>query len=275
MDINEWNTEKLNAFWEAEAAKLKSMDILIVVPISGGKDSQACLKLARQQYQGNQVLGLFCDTRFEHPLTYAHVDNLEGRYGVRIEKICAGSVEDKVRKYKRFPGGGARHCTDELKITPSKKFYVWLAETLGRGFEVWYGMRAAESSERKVRYQYVASEDSYPPHEVLSKYPKKLFKKGVTFRLPIIDWSTDQVFQFLGDEANPLYAAGFDRVGCFPCLAGGDGSKIRAFEFDETGMAHLSVVKSIEQDCGISVFRAKIGKEWEESQGGGCSFCAI
>ena len=47
--------------------------IKVVVPISGGKDSQACLKLALQDYDKSQVMGLFCDTQFEHPFTYAHI----------------------------------------------------------------------------------------------------------------------------------------------------------------------------------------------------------
>jgi nucleoid DNA-binding protein len=35
----------------------------IVVPISGGKDSQACLKLALEHYNPWSILALFCDTR--------------------------------------------------------------------------------------------------------------------------------------------------------------------------------------------------------------------
>ena len=31
--------------------------------ISGGKDSQACLKLALSEYKNNEILGLFCDTK--------------------------------------------------------------------------------------------------------------------------------------------------------------------------------------------------------------------
>jgi 3'-phosphoadenosine 5'-phosphosulfate sulfotransferase (PAPS reductase)/FAD synthetase len=270
-----WSTEDAADYWRSAAAQFQSMDIQVVVPVSGGKDSQACLKLALQEYSTDQIIGLFCDTQFEHPLTYAHVDNIETLYQVHIERLCAGSVDERVRRYKRFPGGGARHCTKDLKITPSKKFYLWLAATLGRGFTVWYGMRGSESTERRDRYEFTASAESYPPHEVLGNYPKKLFKAGVMFRLPIVEWTTDQVMQFLGGEANPLYAKGFDRVGCFPCLAGGDKSKIKAFEFDLTGAKHLNIVRQIEKDCGIVSLRTNLGKKWEDEQGGGCSFCSI
>ena len=37
-----------------------------------------------------------------------------------------------------------------------------------------------------------------------SKYPQYLEKLGVMIRLPIVDWSTDDVFEFMGDELNVL-----------------------------------------------------------------------
>lgn len=57
--------------------------IKVVVPISGGKDSQACMKLASEQFDSSEVVGLFCDTQFEHPLTVAHVDKIEQLYGIK------------------------------------------------------------------------------------------------------------------------------------------------------------------------------------------------
>lgn len=116
--------------------------IKVVVPISGGKDSQAALKLALQNYPANEVRGLFCDTKWEHPLTYAHVEWMRKHFGVEIDTACGGSMLEKVIKHGRWPGGGARHCTDELKIRLTKKYCTWLALLEGRGFEVWYGLHA-------------------------------------------------------------------------------------------------------------------------------------
>ena len=115
--------------------------IKAVVPISGGKDSQACLILALMEFNSDEVLGLFCDTKNEHPLTYAHIEKMKDLYGVEIKTINAGTVYEKVIKHKRWPGSGARHCTDELKITPSKVFYRELAKNQNDGFQVWLGMR--------------------------------------------------------------------------------------------------------------------------------------
>jgi len=252
--------------------------IKIVVPISGGKDSQACLKLALESYDKSEVIGLFCDTQFEHPLTYAHIDKMRDLYGVKIERITAGSVEQKVIKYNRFPGGGARHCTDELKIVPSKKFYKSLAEQQG-GFQVWLGMRAGESNARAKRYADKIDNTLYVPHDVLNKYPKYLYKLGVTFRLPVLNMSKQDIFYILGGEANPLYSHGFDRVGCFPCLASGDKWKEKAFSFDETGRKHFKIVQELEKKINYSIWSSKGGKkrnnEDQEDIFTGCAICAI
>jgi len=232
--------------------------IKCVVPISGGKDSQTCLKLALQKFDKREVLGLFCDTKFEHPLTYAHVDKIGEMYGVKIEKLNNGDVPTLVRKYGRFPSDAARFCTDELKIKVGKAFYKKLAQEQGEGFEVWYGMRKAESSQREKRYAGIICDDVMPPHLFMpSKYPQYLEKLGVMIRLPIVDWSTDDVFEFMGDELNPLYKQGFDRVGCFPCLAGGDYWKAKAFEHDEFGKNQRIQVVQLAHEIKKNVFTSQ------------------
>lgn len=252
--------------------------VKVVVPISGGKDSQACAKLAVEAHGPDAVAGLFCDTQFEHPLTYAHVDRIAEMYGIKIHKVCAGSVELQVRKHKRFPGGGARFCTEELKIWPAKRFYNDFVSGNGP-FEVWYGMRAEESSARKKRYKGKIDSDLYPPHEVIAKYPKKLHHLGVAFRLPIINWTERDVFEYLDGEENPLYSKGFTRVGCFPCLAAGDQHKERAFRFDEVGHEHYLLARSLEPIVGRSVFTSKGGQLRNDSGQRdcfeGCALCAI
>lgn len=247
------------------------MTVTVLVPVSGGKDSQATLKLALQHHPKENVLPLFCDTQFEHPLTYEHIDRMEAMYGLPFARVAAGSVEQQSLKHKRFPGGGARFCTEELKIWPTKKFCKALAEKQG-GFEVWYGMRSDESPERAKRYMGKVGEDLYLPHEVLAKYPKYLGKMGVRFRLPVIDWTTADVMEFLAGTHNPLYDAGFDRVGCFPCLASGDKWKEKAFQHDDFGRSQFAKVIVISAQIGKSIWTSKGGKARNES---GCAVCAI
>jgi 3'-phosphoadenosine 5'-phosphosulfate sulfotransferase (PAPS reductase)/FAD synthetase len=250
------------------------MPIKIVVPISGGKDSQACLKLALRDYPPSEILGLFCDTQFEHPMTYQHIDRMREMYGVEITRLCAGNVPELVRKYGRFPGGNVRFCTDRLKLRPSRDFYRQLVDAQG-GFEVWYGMRSDESPARAKRYQGKISEELYHPHEVLKKnYPQYLGKKGVRFRLPVLDWSTAEIFELLAGEENPLYALGSKRVGCFPCLAAGDPAKEHAFNQDDFGKSQREIVAVLERDIGKNIFTSKGGIA-RNADFEGCAICAI
>jgi len=248
--------------------------IKVLVPISGGKDSQACLNIALLDYDKSEILGLFCDTQFEHPITYKHVDWMREKYGVYIDTVCMGSVLQQSEKWGRFPGGTSRHCTDYLKIQPTKKYIKALAEKQG-GFQVWYGMRSSESTDRKKRYELKTCDDLYEPHEVMpSKYPKYLGKLGIKFKLPILNWSSLDVLDFLDGEENPLYAQGFDRVGCFPCLAGGDKWKEKAFNHDDFGRLQHEKTMQTSKIIGKSIWMSKEGKFRHES-GQGCLICQI
>lgn len=247
--------------------------VKILVPISGGKDSQAALKLAVLTHGAENVRGLFNDTNFEHYLTYLHVVKLATLYGdIQIDYVCGGSVLEQVRRFKRFPGGGARHCTDYLKIRQTREYLKRLATEQGSGFEVWYGMRSSESNERKQRYAGKVCEELYPAHEIMpSKYPKYLQKMGVMFRLCILNWSKEDVIEFVGKEdLNPLYDT-FDRVGCFPCLAAGDAHKEKAFAYDDFGRSQYQQVITVSKEIGKSVWTSKGGKERNE----GCMICQI
>ncbi len=252
------------------------MAIKCVVPISGGRDSQACLKLAVEHFDRSEIRGLFCDTQYEHPITYAHIAWMSEYYGVKIDTVCDGDVLEKSAKYGRFPGGGARHCTDELKIRPTKIYVKQLAELQGEGFEVWYGMRSQESAAREKRYAGKVPGDLYWPHEVMpNKYPKYLMKMGVSFRLCVLDWSEREVTEFCGwDNLNPLYHAGFPRVGCFPCLASGDKWKEKAFQYDDFGNGQLIRTRQVADEIGKDIFTSKGGKA-RNADNPGCLVCSM
>lgn len=246
--------------------------IKCVVPVSGGKDSQACLELALQRFDRREVVGLFCDTRWEHPKTYEHVRWMERYYGIAIDHTRFGSVPEKAIRYGRFPSGVARFCTDELKIRPTKKYLWWLATLQGCGFEVWYGMRSQESKDREKRYQGKVSEDLYPPHMVMpSKYPQYLGSMGVMFRLPILEWSTKEVFGLLAGRQNPLYET-HDRVGCAPCWAGGDAAKEAYFNADDFGRSQMIATDAVANIIGKSIWTSKSGKARNFA---GCGVCSI
>lgn len=237
----------------------------ILVPISGGKDSQCCLKLAKQLNPDAQIEGLYCDTQWEHPLTYAHIDKISQLYNVKIHKVTGGSVPEKVLKYNRFPVLNQRFCTEELKMRETRIFLKEYGKC-----QVWYGMRSEESHKRKVRYEKVLDTEEYEPHVLFRKYPKYLAKLGIRFVLPILSWSSEDVLDFLDGEENPLYKQGFDRVGCFPCLAASDKQKIKCFEHDDFGKSQKQKVIMLENITGKSVFLRK-----ENQNNNVCTICTI
>lgn len=230
--------------------------IKCVVPISGGKDSQLCGELAIKKFNKDEILFLFCDTGYEHPITYKHIDTIERLYNVQVLRLHSDpdAVYQLIRKTGCFPTDMMRFCTNELKINRSKFFYSMLARLQGEGFEVWYGMRLGESAQRSERYKNHSFDVLYHPHEMLGNYPKYLGKIGVRFRLPILELEEEDVYEVLGDRKNPLYDLGFDRVGCFPCLAGGDKWKEKAFNFDDVGRQRKIEVLQLGVEIGKNIF---------------------
>lgn len=56
----------------------------VVVAYSGGKDSQASLIWAVNQYGKENVLAVFCDTGWEHSVTYQHIKSTTVLLGVQL-----------------------------------------------------------------------------------------------------------------------------------------------------------------------------------------------
>ncbi len=116
----------------------------ILVSFSGGKDSQACLIQAFKQYGGN-LTAVFCDTGWEHPDTYKHVNDVCLQMGVRLITLKSkyDFVSLAVHK-KRFPSTNARFCTSELKMKPMIDYVLSLKESC----IIIQGIRAGESTAR-------------------------------------------------------------------------------------------------------------------------------
>ena len=83
-----------------------------------------------------------------------------------------------------------------------------------------------DSTATAKKYGHLTPEDTYPYIEIATSLPAELRKKlrNLKARLPIVDWTEEQVFAFLREknvEPNPLYSLGHSRVGCYPCILGG------------------------------------------------------
>ena len=199
----------------------------ILVSFSGGKDSQACLIQAFKQYGGGgNLTAVFCDTGWEHPDTYKHVNDVCLQMGVRLITLKSkyDFVSLAVHK-KRFPSTNARFCTSELKMKPMIDYVLSLKESC----IIIQGIRAGESTARAAMEEECMYFKSYfQPNKKgrTENYRSKDVKEwcsqyDASVLRPIFKWSAQQVIDCIldaGQEPNPLYYRGFSRVGCFPCI---------------------------------------------------------
>lgn len=198
----------------------------IIVSFSGGKDSQACLIQAANQYGADKIEAVFCDTGWEHPDTYKHIHGVCSQLGVKLviirnEKV--GSFQNLCKRMKCFPVASRRVCTSVLKIQPMIDWVISQDES----FIIIQGIRGKESASRAK----MESECSYFKEYFNAEKGMKLYRKTAVlewckthdasvFR-PIFDWTAQQVIDYIldnGQQPNPLYKRGASRVGCFPCI---------------------------------------------------------
>lgn len=119
----------------------------ILVPFSGGKDSQATLLWAVEKYGKDKVTAVFCDTKWEHEITYKHIEYVIEKAGVvyfnLLSKKFNGMV-DLATKKKRFPATKSKFCTTELKVIPMIDFVLEQNDSV----LILQGIRADESESR-------------------------------------------------------------------------------------------------------------------------------
>lgn len=194
---------------------------LPICSVSGGKDSTAtyCLMV---EFLGNNFLPIFADTGNEHPVTVNYVRNLHIMAGGPEVVIVKADFTDKLNRkgvepsnnpfldmmmWKgRAPSTKAQFCTEWVKLWP---ILLHLQEHYPtHEWEMFTGLRAAESQGRMNRYyaQGPFQENSYFDCEYI---------------LPFLYETSEGVIDFLKEKdvpMNPLYALGYGRVGCFPCI---------------------------------------------------------
>jgi 3'-phosphoadenosine 5'-phosphosulfate sulfotransferase (PAPS reductase)/FAD synthetase len=189
-----------------------------IVSVSGGKDSTALYLWAIERFGPTGFEAVFADTGHEHPVTLNYVRHLhEMAKGPKVHWVKSDFTDRLKKKNKeptdsvfldmclwkgRVPSSKAQFCTEHLKLIPIRD---WLHSTMDDREPVMLtGIRAGESERR-------------------SKMPERQWLKLYdcdTWR-PLLKWSEEEVFAMLekfGVPPNPLYAEGFSRVGCFPCI---------------------------------------------------------
>ena len=197
----------------------------ILVQFSGGKDSQACLIKAVNDYGKDKVTAVFCDTGWEHTDTYVHIESVCQQLGVKLITLKSQKYTDFVDmavKKMRFPSTMARFCTSELKVIPMIDYIL----SQNDSFIIIQGIRARESAAR-ARYDTECSYfKEYFNNEIKGLYHKRAVldwckTHDASVLRPIFHWTAQEVIDYIlanGQRPNPLYERGFSRVGCFPCI---------------------------------------------------------
>lgn len=175
------------------------------VGISGGKDSGAVLLwlVYESGIPKYKINATFCDTGNEHEWTYQQVEMLSQKVHP-IETLKPElDFYNLAKKKQRFPAPKSRFCTMELKIRPSQDHIVYLSKAYDAVVAV-SGVRADESEDRSKYLEW--------------DYSGQLLT--LQWR-PLIRWKYADVLAIhekYGIPMNPLYEAGAERVGCFPCI---------------------------------------------------------
>lgn len=197
----------------------------VLVQFSGGKDSQACLIKAVNDYGKDKVTAVFCDTGWEHQDTYTHINNVVQQLGVPLVTLRSDKYKDFVDmsiKKNRFPSSQRRFCTSELKVIPMINYILAQDES----FIIIQGIRAKESKARAGYDVECAYFKGYFNDEIKGLYHKKAVLEwckthDASVLRPIFHWSAQDVIDYIlanGQRPNHLYERGFSRVGCFPCI---------------------------------------------------------
>lgn len=222
---------------------------VVVVSVSGGKDSTATLLLATERIPKSRIFPAFADTGNEHEITYEYVRHLGRFTGLDIKWVKADFTEhwwkrrDYVRdvwpfpnpKKKTYPEGVPPDVVARVLAVfekgPTGNPYLDLCIIKGR-----FPSRRAQfctdelkkqplnayTNELVMKYgtveswQGVRSDESEARRDLCEWETKEeLFK----IHRPILKWNVQQVFakhKEHGLEPNPLYRMGMGRVGCMP-----------------------------------------------------------
>lgn len=251
----------------------------ILVPVSGGKDSTASLLLAMDEPDVN-ILAVFNDTGWDHPVTYEYLDYLERKLDIKIYRTIgqrrkdgtkAETLEELILAQGRFPFGLGRFCTTHLKQYSLRNYYRDFVYDGEVQWEFWFGMRQQESNQRARKYAGITYHDLFDMGDLFpSRYSKKL-RATIQVRLPVVEWSEKRIFDYIdskGIDKNPLYNEGTnDRVGCYPCMLA--GKKVQAKMF-ATPYGQIQLKK-------IRILEEKIGQKYEmhDTDQGSCELCKI
>lgn len=233
MDKLEQAVERLKIGSEAS---LKRDGRPLVITYSGGKDSDACIEVAKIAGIPFEVVHNL--TTADAPETVRHVkkklhdletDGIKCSISYPMYKGKRTSMWDLIVQKKAPPTRFQRYCCTILKeSTLNDRFIVTgVRWDESRRRKESRGVAENRNPGRGLSKKIMISNDN----DLSRRQIENCQIRGQMIFNPIIDWTTDEVWDFLMDrkvKLNPLYSCPRDRVGCIGCPMAG---KKRAVEF--------------------------------------------
>ena len=170
----------------------------VTVSYSGGKDSLVTLLLVRKAI--GDVPLLFADTGLEFPETYQNIEEVAALYGLEVIRADGAGGFWSTFESRGPPAMNDRWCCTAAKLLPIRDT---IREKWGECLS-FIGQRRYESARRRESNRI---------------FRNSTIKNQVS-AAPIQNWTALHVWLSLFREnapANPLYAAGLDRIGCYMC----------------------------------------------------------
>ena len=196
-----------------------------------------------ERVKKENIIPVFCDTKWEADETYEYLDYLEKELDIEIVRIESEGMWALCERKKFVINRHMRSCTIELKIKP---FQRWLKDNfVGKEeFIVVEGIRREESEARKNTEVFEIKQSVLPGEKFL-----------IPTMYPIAFWNVEKVFAYIeekGIKINPLYRKGFRRVGCMPCV---NASKYELLYLPKKYRDRLEALEeAIEEQIGKKAF---------------------
>lgn len=204
-----------------------------IVGFSGGKDSTLLAQLVFEMLlslppraRRRQVHLVANDTLVESPIIGAHLDVMLKRIeqavpALRVPVVVARTIPELEQTFwvnligRGYPSPSRmfRWCTDRMKIAPTARYVREQVDVAGRVVML-LGVRAAESPQRAVSvHRYRNAGQRLNPHNSL---------QGCMIFKPIVDLSTDEVWQLLLQSQPPWGGSHRELVTIYRNAAGGE-----------------------------------------------------
>lgn len=238
----------------------------VIVSFSGGKDSLASLLWVRNNLT-KDFITVFCDTGWEHPLTYKYIEEVQEQLGLNLITVKSkkfNGMVDLTKKKSRWPSSQRRFCTSELKTIP---MIDYILDEVNDDVLIIQGIRAAESAKRAemskqcTYFKYYVQPYGKDKNVRTSTTPIVVkmywhFERNMlmTYCVRYSIGPAQQVIDYIlenGIQPNPLYRMGYKRVGCFPCVM---ASQQDIYNISVQEPERISYIAGLEQQFNSSFF---------------------